>query len=75
MAERCGVVAAEGPEHAAAGDVAANVCAKGREEDDDEEAEGAAVRVCGLAVEFCEGKGPGVREEGVEVVYGIEDCD
>jgi hypothetical protein len=28
-----------------------------------------------LAVEFGEGKGPGVGEEGVEVVDGVEDGD
>jgi hypothetical protein len=32
------------------------------------------VRVCRLPVEFCEGKGPGVGEEAVEVVYRVEDC-
>ena len=51
------------------GRVGSDGCAKGGEEDDNEEAEGAAVRVCGLAVKFGEGEGPGVREEGVEVVY------
>ena len=33
------------------------------------------MRICGLAVEFCEGEGPGVREKGVEIVYGVKDCD
>lgn len=31
--------------------------------------------VCGLAVEFGEGEGPRVVEEGVEVVYAVEDGD
>lgn len=30
--------------------------------------------VCSLAVEFGEGEGPRVCEEGVEVVYRVEDC-
>lgn len=33
------------------------------------------MRVCGLAVEFGEGEGPWIREEGLEVVDGVEDCD
>lgn len=33
------------------------------------------MRVCGLAVEFGEGEGPRVREEGVEVVDGIKNGD
>ena len=41
--------------------------------DDDEEAEGAGDGVGGLAVELGEGEGPGVREEGVEVVDAVED--
>lgn len=32
------------------------------------------MRICGLAVEFCEGEGPGVAEERVEIVDGVEDC-
>jgi hypothetical protein len=33
------------------------------------------VRVCGLTVEFGEGKGPRVGEQCVEIVYGVKDCD
>lgn len=33
------------------------------------------MRVCGLAVQFGEGEGPGIGEEGVEVVDRVEDCD
>ena len=33
------------------------------------------MRVCGLAVEFGEGKGPWVGEEGVEIVDRVKDCD
>ena len=33
------------------------------------------MRVCGLAVELGEGKGPGVGEERVKVVDRVEDCD
>lgn len=43
-------VAAERPKHAAGGDVAADVCAEHREEDDDEEPEGAGMAVGCLAV-------------------------
>lgn len=67
--ERCRVVTTEGPEHTAGGDVAANVCGDGGQEDDDDETEGSGVRVCGLAVDFGEGEGPGGFEEGVEVVH------
>jgi hypothetical protein len=41
----------------------------------DEEAEGAGDGVCGLAVKLGEWEGPGVREEGVEVVDAVEDGD
>jgi hypothetical protein len=43
--------------------------------DDDEQAEGAGEGVCALAVEFGEGEGPGVAEERVEIVDGVEDGD
>lgn len=74
-AEGCGGVAAERPEHAAGGDVGADVGAECGQVDDDEEAEGASKGVCGLAVEFGEGEGPGVGKEGVEVVDTVEDGD
>ena len=71
----CGVVAAQRPQHAARGDVCADVCAEGGEVDDDEEAEGAGNGVGGLAVEVGEGEWPGIREEGVEVIDAVEDGD
>lgn len=74
-AARRGVVAAQRPQHAARSDVCADVGAEGGEVDDDEEAEGAGDGVGGLAVELGEGEGPGVREEGVEVVDAVEDGD
>jgi hypothetical protein len=33
------------------------------------------VAVCTLSVEFGEGEGPGVGEEGIKVVDGVENCD
>ena len=73
--ERGCAVATERPEHAAGCNVAADAGAEGGQEDDDEEAEGAGARVCGLAVEFGEGERPGVVEEGGQVVDGVENCD
>ena len=73
-AARRRIIAPQRPQHAARGDVCADVGAERGEVDDDEEAEGAGDGVGGLAVELGEGEGPGVREEGVEVVYRVEDC-
>lgn len=74
-AEGCGVVAAQCPQHAAGCNVGTNVCAEGGQVDDDEKAQRTGEGVCGLAVEFGEGEGPGVVEERVEVVDAVEDGD
>ena len=74
-AARRRIIAPQRPQHAARGDVCADVGAERGEVDDDEEAEGAGDGVGGLAVELGEGEGPGVREEGVEVVDAVEDGD
>lgn len=68
----CGV-AGQGPECAPAGDVDADDAAADREEDDDQEADGAGLGAGDLVADFCEGES-GVGE-GVEVDDGVEDCD
>lgn len=67
-------VATKRPQHATRRNVAANVCAEHGEEDNDEEAEGAGIGVCGLAVQLGEREWPRVGEERVEIVDGVEDC-
>ena len=71
----CGAVAGECVERAACGDVVANAGEPEGEEDDDEEAKGAAPRGGRLEVGLCDGKGVCGVEDGVEVVDRVEERD
>ena len=69
------VVARQGPEDAASGQVAADEGEDVGQDDDDEEADGAGGGAGRLLVDSGEGEEEGAGEDGVEVGDGVEDAD
>lgn len=75
LAERGGVVTGEGPKRAADDGEAANCSDKGRDERDNEEADGRRIGAGRLAVDQGKGEDGVGGENGVEVGDCVEDCD
>ena len=75
LAEWCGIVPCECPEHAAGGKPTTEAGKERGKEDDEQEAEGPTSGAGGLAVDSCKREEEGALKYCVEVGNGVEDGD